>query len=70
MKFASTLLLKHFKLFNWLSLQTKEEEEHISRVPCASVVDSIMYDRVCIKLDILQVVSVVSHYMKCPSKVH
>uniref|UniRef100_A0A2N9IN85 Integrase catalytic domain-containing protein n=1 Tax=Fagus sylvatica TaxID=28930 RepID=A0A2N9IN85_FAGSY len=66
---VSTPLAAHFKLSADLSPQS-EEKEHMSRVPYASAVDSMMYVMVCTHPDISQVVCVVSRYMTNPSKEH
>ena len=67
---VSTLLVAHFKLSSLLSPQTKEEMEHMSHVPYASVVRSIMYVMVCTRPNISHIVSVVSRYMDRPRKIH
>lgn len=66
----STLFATHFKLSTALSLQTEEEVEYMSHVPYVNDVGSIMYAMVCTRLDIPQVVSVVSRYMDKPGKIH
>ena len=43
--------------------QSESKKEYMSCVPYASVVGSLMYVMVCTKLDLEQVVSVVSKYM-------
>lgn len=48
--------------------QSKDEVEHMSKIPYASAVGSVMYDLVCTRLDIAQSVSVVSRYMASPRK--
>ena len=52
-KSVSTPLAKHLKLLNKLSLQTKDEEEHMSRVLYYSAMGSIMYAMICTRPDIL-----------------
>ena len=56
---VSTLLVAHFKLLAALSPQI-EEMEHMSHVPYASVVGSVMCAMVYIKHDITHVVIVPS----------
>ena len=51
-------------------LKSPTEMEDMSQVPYASVVGSLMYDMVYIKLDIAQVVGVLSQYMDNPRRVH
>ncbi|XXG58369.1 hypothetical protein AAC387_Pa04g0693 [Persea americana] len=67
---VNTPLAAHFKLSAALSPQTEEEVEHMSRVPYASAVGSIMYAMVCTRPDISHAVSVVSRYMDNPGKAH
>ena len=50
--------------------KTKEEEEHMSRVPYASVVGSLMYAMVCTRLDLAHAVGVLSRFMSNPGKEH
>ena len=50
--------------------QSMDEVEHMSKVPYASAVGSIMYAMVCTRPDIAQSVSVVSKYMANPGKRH
>ena len=58
------------KLFAKQCPKTQEEEEDMSRVPCASVVGSLMYAMVCTRLDITHVVGVLSRFMSKPRKEH
>ena len=44
--------------------------EHMSHVPYASAVRSIMYVMVCTRPNISHAVSVVSRYMDRPRKIH
>ena len=46
------------------------EMEEMSRVPYQSVVTSLMYDMVCTRLDIAQVVRILSYYMSNPRRAH
>lgn len=50
-KSVRTFLAKHFKLYDKLSWQTKEEE-HISHVPYSSIVKNIMYAMICTRLKV------------------
>ena len=50
--------------------KTQEEEEDMSRVPYASVVDSLMYAMVCTRPDIAHAVGVLSRFMSNPGKEH
>ena len=56
----STPLGSHFKLGKKKSLKTKEERDHIGKVPYASAIGSLMYAMVCARLDIAHAVGVVS----------
>lgn len=42
----------------------------MSKVPCASIVGSLMYVMVCTHLDIAHVISIVSHFLSNRSKEH
>jgi len=66
----SILLATHFKLSAALSPQSTAEKEHMSHVPYASVVGSIMYAMVCTRPKMSQAVSVVNRYMGNPGKMH
>eukprot|EP00253_Pinus_taeda_P024881 PITA_24881 len=50
--------------------KTQKEEEDMSRVPYASVVDSLMYAMVCTRLDIAHAMGVMSRFMSKPGKEH
>ena len=67
---VSTPLASHFKLSELQMPQSMDEVEHMSKVPYASAVGSIMYAMVCTRPDIAQSVSVVSKYMANPGKRH
>ena len=67
-KLVSTPLGSHFRLSKEQSLKTKEERDHMSKVPYASAIDSLMYAIVCTRLDIAHAVRVVSRYMSRPGK--
>ena len=70
LKPVNTLSAVHFKLFTILSPQTKEEVEHMSHVPNASAVESMMHVMVCKRPDIPHAISVVSRYMDNPGNAH
>ena len=67
---VSTPLAPHFKLSELQMPRSEDEVEHMSKVPYASAVGSIMYAMVCTRPDIAQSVSVVSRYMSNPRKRH
>jgi len=67
---VSTPLAPHFKLSELQMPQSEDEVEHMSKIPYASAVGSIMYAMVCTRPDIAQSVSVVSRYMSSPGKRH
>eukprot|EP00253_Pinus_taeda_P019704 PITA_19704 len=50
--------------------KTQEEEEDMSRVPYASAASSLMYAMVCTKLDIANLVGVLSRLISKPGKEH
>eukprot|EP00253_Pinus_taeda_P007701 PITA_07701 len=50
--------------------KTQEEEEGMSRVPYASVVDSLMYVMVCTRPNIAHEVGVLSRFISKPGKEH
>ena len=49
-KLVSTPLGSHFKLSKEQSLKTKKERDHMSKVPYASSIGSLMYTMVCTRL--------------------
>ena len=67
---VSTPFSSHFKLSKEMFPKTQEEMEYMSEVPYASIVGSLMYAMVCIRLDISHAVGVVSRYMNNPGKEH
>ena len=69
-KSVSTQLAPHFKLKPTMSPTTNEEHEYMSLVHYASTVGSLMYAMVCMRLDLSQVVSMVSGYMHDPDRGH
>ena len=62
-KLVSTPLGSHFKLSKEQSMKTKEERGHMSKVPYASTIGSLMYAMVCTRPNIAYAVGVVSRYM-------
>ena len=60
---VSTPLGSHFKLSKEQSPKTEEEMDHMSKVPYALTIGSLMYAMVYTKLDIANVVGVVSRFM-------
>ena len=69
-KSVSTPLASSFKLSELQTHQYMDEVEHMSKVPYASAVGSIIYTMVCRSLEIAQFVSVVNRYMRNPGKQH
>ena len=67
---VSTPLCSHFKLSKGQSLKTKEERDHMNKVPYASAIGSLMYVMVCTRPNISHVVRVVSRFMSRPGKQH
>ncbi|RVW94385.1 Retrovirus-related Pol polyprotein from transposon TNT 1-94 [Vitis vinifera] len=67
---VSTPLGSHFKLSKEQSLKTEEERDHMSKVPYASAIGSLMYAMVCTRPDIAHAVGVVSRFMSKPGKQH
>jgi len=69
-KSVITPLTPHFKLKTTISPTTVVEPEYMTHVPYASAVGSLMYAMVCTKLDLSQVVSMISRYMHDPDRGH
>ena len=67
---VSTPLGSHFKLSKEQSPKTEEERDHMSKVPYASIIGSLMYAMVCTRPDIAHAVRVVSRFMSRPGKQH
>ena len=65
---VSTLLGSHFKLSKEQSPKTEEEMDHMSKVPYASTIGSLMYAMVCTRPYIAHAVGVVSRFMSRPGK--
>ncbi|RVX02449.1 Retrovirus-related Pol polyprotein from transposon TNT 1-94 [Vitis vinifera] len=59
-----------FKLSKEQSPKTEEERDHMSKVPYASAIGSLMYAMVCTRPDIAHAVGVVSRFMSRPGKQH
>ena len=69
-KLVSTPLGSHFKLSKEQSPKTEEEKDHMSKVPYASTIGSLMYVMVCTRSDITHAVGVASRFMSSPGKQH
>ena len=67
---VSTPLGSHFKLSKEQLSKTEEERDHLSKVPYASSIGSLMYAMVCTRPDITHAVGVVSRFMSRPGKQH
>nr|CAN77134.1 hypothetical protein VITISV_039954 [Vitis vinifera] len=67
---VSTPLDSHFKLSKEQSPKTEEEKDHMSKVPYASAIGSLMYAMVCTRPNIAHAVGVVSRFMSRPGKQH
>ena len=66
----STPLGSYFRLSKEQSTKKKEERDHMSKVPYALAIGSLMYDMVYARPDIAHAVGVVSGYMSRPRKQH
>ena len=69
-KCRTTQLKNHFKLSKEQSPKTGEERDHMTLVPYASAVCSLMYAMVCTRPNIVHAVGVFSRYMANPGKEH
>ena len=67
---VSTPLGSHFKLSKEQSAKTEEEMDHMSKVPYASAIGSLMYAMMCTRPDITRAVRVMSRFMSRPGKQH
>ena len=67
---VSTPLSSHFKLSKEQLLKIEEERDHMSKVPYASAISSLMYAMVCTRPNIAHAVRVVSKFMNRPRKQH
>ena len=66
----STPFGSHFKPSKEQSSKTEAERDHMSKVPYASAIGSLMYAMMCIRPDIAHAVGVVSRFMSRPGKQH
>ena len=66
---VSTPLGSHFKLSKDQSPKIEEERDHMSKVPYASAIGSLMYIMVCTRPNITHAIGVVSRFMSRP-RVH
>jgi hypothetical protein len=69
-KTRSTPLGNHLKFSRKQCPQTDEEKGHMSTIPYASAVGSLMYAMVCTRPDIAHAVGVVSRFLSNPGKEH
>ena len=60
----------HFKLEDTMSPTSIEEREYMTRVPYASVVNSLIYAMVCTRTDLSQAISMVSGYIHDTDRGH
>ena len=67
---VSTPLGIHFKLSKEQSPKAEVERDHMSKVPYASTIGSLMYAMVCTRLNIAHAVGIVSRFMSRPGKQH
>ena len=65
---VSTPLDNHFRLSKEQLSKTKEERDHMSKVPYASAIGNLMYAVVCTRPDIAHAMGVMSRYMSRPRK--
>lgn len=63
-------LAGHFKFPMTQCPGTYDEKLDMSRVPYANAIGSVMYTKVCSKLDITHAMSVLSRFMANPSRDH
>jgi len=69
LKLVSTPFASHYKLSNEQSPKKMEEQRYMDGIPYANSVGSLMYVMVCMRPNIIYVVSVVStlaHYINEP----
>ena len=67
---VSTPLGSYFKLTKKHSPKTKEENDHMSKVPYASAIGNLMYAMMCTRPDVTRAVRVMSRFMSRPGKQH
>ena len=65
---VSTPLGSYFKLSKEQSSKTEKERDHMSKVPYALAISSLMYVMVCTRPNIAHVVGVMSRLMSRPGK--
>ena len=66
-----TLPFRHgVRLSKEQSPKTLEQKEHMSRIPFASAVGSLMYAMLCTRTDICYAVGIVSRYQSDPGEEH
>ena len=63
-------LAQHFKLTTSQCLKTDEDMAHMSSVPYANGVGSLMYAMICTRLDLAYSVSLVSRFMENLGREH
>ena len=66
----STPLGSYFKLSKEQSPKTKEERDHMRKVPYALAIDNLMYAMVCTRPGIAHAMGVVRKFMSRPRKQH
>lgn len=69
-KYVATPFASHFKLSSRQCPVTEDEKEHMSHISYSNAVGNLMYAMICTRLDLAQVVSVVSRFMHNPRKEH
>ena len=67
---VSTPFASHFKLSKDMCPKTQDEIDHMSKIPFASAVGSLMYAMVWTRPDIAHAVGVVSRFMENPGNEH
>ena len=69
-KQVSTPLGSHFKQSKEQSPKTEEERDHMSKVPYALAIGSLMYAMMCTRPDIAHAAGVMSRFMSRLGKQH
>ncbi|RVW75392.1 Retrovirus-related Pol polyprotein from transposon TNT 1-94 [Vitis vinifera] len=67
---VSSPLRSHLKLWSKQTLSSEKEKEEMRKVPYTSTMGSLMYAKVCMRLDIAHVIGVVSMFLSNPDKEH
>ena len=62
-KVVKTTLFGHLKLTKEMYPKTREEKDKMSKIPCASVIGSLMYAMVCTRPNIEHAMGVISKYI-------